>query len=176
MEFTTRRCIVKKFIPEYISIMYDGWGTDKDVGMFLLGYKENMSLDEFKAFILNTYKPDYNDISVIQEKSTSNIIGYINLYQEDSRSKSVIIVIHKSSWNKQYGREVLQELADIEKKNGLGSLYATCDEHNYAAQKILDATGFELIDNLPGERMSLDGRVGDEYLYELEMIRVHYDT
>ena len=74
MEFTTSRCTIKNFISEYISIMYEGWGTDRDVGMYLLDFKEDMTLDEFKSYILETYKSDYNDISVIQEKSSNNII------------------------------------------------------------------------------------------------------
>lgn len=176
MECTTRRCIIKNFIPEYISVMYEAWGTNRDVGMYLLGFKENMSLDEFKSYILNTYKPEYNDISVIQEKETNKIIGYIDLYKEDSRSKSVVLVIHKDSWGHGYGKEVLKKVAEIESKNGLGSLYATCDEHNIAAQHVLEAADFELIDNIPGDRLDLDGNVGDEFLYELEIIRVHYDT
>ena len=60
--------------------------------------------------------------------------------------------------------------------NCLGSLYATCDEHNIAAQHVLEAADFELIDNIPGDRLDLDGNVGDEFLYELEIIRVRYDT
>ena len=143
MEFTTRKCEVKKFIPEYFSIMYDSWGTDREVGMYLLGFKENMSLDEFKDYILNTYKADSNDISIIQDKETNKVIGYINLYKEDSRSKSVTLVLKKDKWNHGYGTEVLSKLAELEKTNGLGSL---------------------------------NGNLGDEYLYELEMIRVKYDT
>jgi RimJ/RimL family protein N-acetyltransferase len=176
MECTTRRCIIKNFIAEYLTVMYDSWGTDREVGMYLLGFEDNMSLDEFKSFILNTYKPEYNDISVIQDKETNKIIGYVNLYKEDSRSKSITIVIEKDSWGHGYGKEVLKKIAEIESKNGLGSLYATCDEHNIAAQHILEAAGFDLIDNIPGERIDLDGNIGDEFLYELEIIRVHYDT
>ena len=176
MEFTTRRCIVKDFIPEYISIMYESWGTDREVGMYLPGFKENMTIEEFQKFIMGTYRPDYNDISIVQDKETNKVIGYINLYKEDSRSKSVTVVIHKDNWAHGYGKEVLKKVCEIEKKNGLGSLYATCDEHDIGTQKILEAADFELIDNIPGERTDLDGNVGDEFLYELEMIRVHYDT
>ena len=176
MEFTTRRCEVKKFIPEYISIMYNSWGTDRDVGMYLLDFKENMSEDDFKSYILSNYKEGYTELLVIKEKNTNDLIGYINLFKEDSRSKSVTIVLNKDKWNHGYGKEVLQKLAELEKKDGLGSLYATCDEHNEGAQEILEAAGFELIDNIPGDRVDLNGNVGDELLYELEMIRVHYDT
>ena len=176
MEFSTKRCDVKKFIPEYISIMYETLGTDREVGMYLLGFKDNMSIDEYKQYILGTYKEDYNEILIIQEKNTNEIIGYLDLYKEDSRSKSVILVVKKDKWGKGYGTEVLQKLVELEKANGLGSLYATCDEHNISAQNVLEAAGFELIDNIPGDRVDLNGNIGDEYLYELEMIRVKYDT
>ncbi len=176
MEFTTRRCEIKKFIPEYISIMYDAWGKDREVGMYLLDFKENMSLDEFKQYILGNYKEGYTEILVIKEKSTNDIIGYLNLYKEDSRSKSVTFVIHKDKWKHGFGKEVIQKLAELEKKEGLGSLYAACDEHNEGAQEVLEAAGFELIDNIPGDRVDLNGNIGDEFLYELEMIRVKYDT
>lgn len=176
MEFTTRRCDIKKFIPEYISIMYDSFAKDRDTGMYLLDFKENMTLDDYKQYILGSFKPEYNELLVVQEKATNEIIGYIDLYKEDSRSKSVILVIKKDKWGKGFGTEVLQKLAELEKKNGLGSLYAACDEHNIGAQNVLEAAGFELIDNIPGDRVDLDGNVGDEFLYELEMIRVKYDT
>ena len=176
MEFTTRRCEIKKFIPEYISIMYESWGTDREVGMYLLDFKENMDVDSFKQYIFSNYKEDYTEILVIKEKSSNELIGYINLFKEDSRSKSVTIVIKKDKWNHGYGTEVLSKLAELEKANGLGSLYATCDEHNEYAQEMLETAGFELIDSIPGDRVDLNGVVGDEYLYELEMIRVKYDT
>ena len=34
MEFETKNLEVKKFIPEYISVMYESWGTDKEVGKY----------------------------------------------------------------------------------------------------------------------------------------------
>ena len=176
MEFTTRRCDVKKFIIEYIPVMYSAWGHDKETGNYLVDYNPDFSEEGFKKYIVNTYKPEYNDISVIQEKNTNEIIGYINLYKEDARSKSITFVIHKNVWNKGYAKEVIGKCVELLKAEGLGSLYATCDSHNIAAQHVLEATGFELIDNIPGGRVSLDGELGDEFLYEVEMIRVHYDT
>ena len=177
MEFTTRRCEIKKFIPEYISIMYDSWGTDREVGMYLLDFKENMSIDEFKAFLLGkNYNEDYLDISIIKDKQSNEVIGYVSLFKEDSRSKSINIVINKNNWNHGYAKEVVNKIVEIERSNGLGSLYAACDEHNEGIQHVLENAGFELIDNIPGERTDLNGNMGDEYLYELEMIRVKYDT
>ena len=35
-------------------------------------------------------------------------------------------------------------------------------------------SGFECIDKIPGDRVDVNGEVGDELLYELELIRVQY--
>ncbi|MBR6073007.1 MAG: GNAT family N-acetyltransferase [Bacilli bacterium] len=177
MEFTTRRCEIKKFIPEYISILYDLIGKDRDVGMYLLDYKENMSIDDFKAFLFGkNYNENILDISIIKDKQTNDVLGYVSLFKEDSRSKSINIVLGKDYWNRGYGKEVVKKIAEMEKANGLGSLYAACNENDERIQKVLENADFELIDNMPGERKDLNGKIGDEFLYELEMIRVKYDT
>ena len=177
MEFTTRRCEIKKFIPEYISILYDLIGTDRDVGMYLLDYKENMTIDDFRLFLFGkNYNENILDISVIIDKQNNDVLGYISLFKEDSRSKSINIVLGKQYWNHGYGKEIVKKIAEMEKANGLGSLYAACHQLNVAVQEVLENADFELIDNIPGGRIDLDGHVGDEFLYELEMIRVKYDT
>ena len=177
MEFTTRRCEVLKFIPEYISILYDLIGKDREVGMYLLNYSENMDIEQFKSFLFGkNYNENILDISVIKDKQSNEVIGYVSLFKEDSRSKSINIVLGKAYWNHGYGKEVVKKIAEMEKANGLGSLYAACDEHNEGIQEVLESAGFELIDNIPGDRKDLNGNVGDEFLYELEMIRVKYDT
>ena len=108
MEFTTRRLIIKKFIPEYISLMYETWGSDLDVLRYIPEMKDIHSIDDFTDYIMRAYKDEYLIRSVIQEKDTNKIIGYVFLYQEDSRSKSVNIFIEKSHWGKGYGTEVLK--------------------------------------------------------------------
>ena len=47
--------LIKKFIPEYISIMYETWGTDKDVGMYMPGFKVDWNLEGFKDYILKNW-------------------------------------------------------------------------------------------------------------------------
>jgi len=175
MEFTTRRLIVKKFIPEYIPIMFETWGKDIEVGRYLPGFKKDFDMDSFTYFILGTLKDEYNDKSVIKLKEDNTVIGYLSLYQEDSRSKSVNLVIMKDYWDHGYGKEVMKQVVNLLKKDGLGSLYATCDSNNLRTQKVLEESGFELIDEIEGDRKDIDGNIGDELLYEVEMIRVKYN-
>lgn len=174
MEFETKNLEVKKFIPEYISVMYEAWGTDKEVGKYLPGFRVDWDLDGFTNYIINTYKDDYHTRLIIKEKKTNKIIGNISLYQEDSRSKSVNIWIVKDYWNKGYGTEALKKIVEELKKTNLGSIYATCDGRNIGAKTILEKAGFELIDTIPNYREDIDGNIGDELLYEIELIRVQY--
>ena len=39
MEFESKHLLIKKFIPEYIGVMYDTWGTDKEVGRYMPGFR-----------------------------------------------------------------------------------------------------------------------------------------
>lgn len=169
MEFTTRRLIIKKFIPEYISLMYESWGKDIEVLKYVPEMKKDYTLDEFTDYIMRAYKQEYLTRSVIQEKDTNKIIGYIFLYQEDSRSKSINIFIEKAYWNKGYGTEVLKSVIREMKKAHLECLYATCDGRNIGAKMMLEKSGFELIDTIKNYRRDIDGVIGDELLYELEL-------
>ena len=71
MEFTTRRLIIKKFIPEYISLMYETWGSDLDVLRYIPEMKDIHSIDDFTDYIMRAYKDEYLIRSVIQEKETN---------------------------------------------------------------------------------------------------------
>lgn len=166
MEFDTRRLSIKKFIPEYIEVMYETWGTDKDVGMYMPGFRIDWDIDGFADYILRTYKDEYHTRAVIQEKKSNKIIGNISIYQEDSKSKSVTIWLLKEYWNLGYGNEALKGIIKELKKTKISSLYATCDGRNIGAVKILEKNGFELIDKIEDSREDLDGNLGDEYLYE----------
>ena len=84
------------------------------------------------------------------------------------------IYISKEYWNHGYGHEVLSAIVRRCKKEGLGSVYATCDSRNTGAIKILERNGFECIDKIVGDRVDVNGEVGDELLSELELIRVQY--
>lgn len=174
MEFETKNLEVKKFIPEYISIMYEAWGKDKEVGKYLPGFRVDWDLEGFTNYIIGTYKDDNYSRSIIKDKKTNKVIGNISLYQEDSRSKSVNIWLIKDYWGKGLGTEALKKTVDELKKTNLGSIYATCDGRNLAAKVILEKAGFELIDTIPNYREDIDGNIGDELLYEIELIRVQY--
>ena len=174
MEFETKNLEVKKFIPEYINIMYQTWGTDREVGKYMPGFKVDWNIEEFTDYIIRTYKDEYHTRLIIKEKKTNRIIGNVSLYQEDSRSKSVNIWLMKEVWNKGYGEEVLKGIIKELKKTDLGSIYATCDARNIAATTILERSEFELIDSIPNYREDIDGNIGDELLYEIELKRVYY--
>jgi len=169
MEFETKHLIVKKFIPEYISIMYETWGTDKEVGRYMPGFRIDWDINGFTDYILKTYKDAYHTRLVIQEKSTHKIVGNISLYQEDSRSKSLTIWLMKDCWNKGYGTEAAQGVIDELKKTDLECIYATCDERNISASKVLEKCGFELLDKIDDCRKDIDGVIGNELLYDLEI-------
>lgn len=174
MEFETKNLEVKKFIPEYITIMYESWGTDREVGKYMPGFKVDWDIEGFTDYIIRTYKDEYHTRLIIKEKQSNSIIGNISLYQEDSRSKSVNIWLVKDYWNKGYGTEVLKELVKRLSKTDLGSIYATCDARNIGAKIILERAGFELIDSIPNYREDIDGNIGDELLYEIELKKVQY--
>lgn len=170
MEFETKHLIIKKFIPEYISLMYETWGTDKEVGRYMPGFKVDWDIDGFADYILKTYKDEYHTRAIIQEKESNKVIGNISIYQEDSRSKSVTLWIVKDYWGKGYGTEALKGIIKVLKKEkGLESLYATCDGRNLGARSVLERNLFELIDEIPDYRVDIDGNPGPELLYELEM-------
>ncbi len=174
MEFETKNLEFKKFIPEYISVMYEAWGKDKEVGKYLPGFRVDWDLEGFTNYIIGTYKDDYYERLIIKDKKTNKVIGNISLYQEDSRSKSVNIWLIKDYWGKGFGTEALTKTVEELKKTNLGSIYATCDGRNEAAKIILERAGFELIDTIPNYREDIDGNIGDELLYEIELIRVQY--
>lgn len=167
MEFDTKNLIVKKFIPEYIGVMYETWGTDKEVGRYMPGFRTDWSESEFSDYVYKTYKDEYHTRAVIQEKETNKIIGNISLYQEDSRSQSINIWLIRNYWGYGYGKEVMKGILKVLKKTKLESLYATTDSRNIAANKILEKYNFELIDTIKDGRMDIDGAPGDELLYEL---------
>lgn len=169
MEFDTRRLIIKKFIPEYIGIMYETWGNDIDTLKFLPEIKTDMTIDDFAEYIMKTFKNNLYTRSVIQNKDSHDIIGSISLFQEDSRSKSVVIIITKDNWNKGYGTEVLKGVIKFLKKQKVECIYATCDGRNIGATKMCEKSGFELIDTIEDYREDCNHNIGSEYLYELEL-------
>jgi RimJ/RimL family protein N-acetyltransferase len=173
MEFETKQVVVKKFIPEYINIMYSTWGTDREVGRYMPGFQTEWDIEGFTDYIIRTYKDEYHTRAVIQDKKTNKIIGNISIYQEDSRSKSVNLWIIQEYWNKGIGTEVLKGIAAHYKKEmkttKIESLYATCDGRNIGAKRMLEKANFELIDTIPEYRLDIDGTPGDELLYELEL-------
>lgn len=174
MEFTTRRLEVHKVTVEYIPIMFKIWDRENEVGKYIPDYDPNWTEETFTEHIVNTFRSDLYDRGVIKLKDTNEIIGYASVYREDSRSKSVNIYIGKDYWGHGYGHEVLSAIVRRCKKEGLGSVYATCDSRNIGAIKILERDGFECIDKIVGDRVDVNGEVGDELLYELELIRVQY--
>lgn len=169
MEFDTRRLLIKKFIPEYISLMYETWGTDDDVGKYMVGFRTDWNLDEFSDYIMKTYKDEHHTRCVIQNKKDNKIIGNISLYQEDSRSKSINVWLIKEVWNKGYGTEVLAGILKYFKKSNIECLYATCDHRNLGAIRMLEKNNFECIDKIEASREDINGELGDELLYELEL-------
>ncbi len=169
MEFETKHLIVKKFIPEYISIMYETWGTDKEVGRYMPGFRVDWDINGFTDYILKTYKDAYHTRLVIQEKSTHKIVGNISLYQEDSRSKSLTIWLMQDCWNKGYGTEAAGGVIAELRKTDLECIYATCDERNVSAARVLEKCGFECIDKIENCRKDIDGVIGNELLYDLEI-------
>lgn len=169
MEFETRKVVVKKFIPEYIKIMYETWGTDREVGKYMPGFRVDWDIEGFTDHIIRAYKDEYHTRAVIQDKETNKIIGNISLYQEDSRSQSINLWIIKEYWGRGIGTEVLKGIIRELKKTKLESLYATCDGRNIGAVRILEKNNFELIDKISGYRTDIDGNPGDELLYELQL-------
>ena len=174
MELDTRRLEIRKFIPEYLSLMFDIWGNDREVGKYVPEFDPDWTFDTFKEHIINTFRNQDYERYIIKEKKENKVIGYISLFQEDSRSKSINIYIKKEEWNKGYATEALSAVSTYLRKDGLGSIYATCDHRNIGAVKVLEKNNFEQIDKIPDERVDIDGEVGDELLYELELIRVLY--
>lgn len=171
MEFETRKLFIKKFIPEYLDIMYETWGTDKEVGRYIPGFRIDWDINDFSEYVLKTYQDNNHTRYIIQEKSSNDIIGNISLYQEDSSSKSIMIWLITSAWNKGYGEEAFKAIVKEYKKKSynLNSLYATCDKRNEAMVKILESCGFELIDEIKDSRTDIDGVLGTELLYELQL-------
>ncbi len=174
MEFTTRRLEIKKVIPEYIPVMFKIFDREHEVGKYIPSYDPNWTVETFTEHIINTFRSDLYDRGVIKLKETNEIIGYASVYKEDSRSKSVNIYLAKEYWGHGYGHEVMAAIVRRLKKEGLGSVYATCDSRNIGAIKILERSDFECIDKIENERVDVNGEVGDELLYELELIRVQY--
>lgn len=169
MEFETKRLAIKKFIPEYIGIMYDTWATDDEVLRYMPEYKHDWSIDEFAETIMRGYKNDSCKYMLIQKIESKEIIGLVSLYQEDSSSKSVNIVIIKDEWNKGYATEVLKSIIKTLKKQKIECIYATCDGRNIGANRVCEKCKFELIDKIDNYRVDIDGVLGVEYLYELEL-------
>ena len=124
---------------------------------------------------MHTFRYEDYERCILKERKSNEVIGYISIFQEDSRSKSINIYIKKDYWNKGYGTEALAGLVEILKAEGVGSIYATCDKRNVGASMMLEKNKFECIDVIPDERVDIDGKVGDELLYELEIIRVLYN-
>ncbi len=169
MEFITKNLEIKKFIPEYIPVMYKSWGTDREVAKYMPGFRVDWTLEEFTEYIIKTHRDEYYTRALIKEKNSNQVIGNISLYQEDSRSKSVNLWLTRDSWNKGYGTEALKGVVKELKKTDLGSIYATCDGRNIGAKTILERAEFELIDKIPNYREDIDGNIGDELLFEIEL-------
>lgn len=171
MEFETRRIKAFKFIPEYLDIMYNTWGTNREVGRYIPGFRIDWDINDFTEYVLKTFNDPNHTRLILQDKNTNEIIGNISLYQEDKNSKSVSLWLIPSAWRKGLGTDTLKGLIRVLKKEKLGSLYATCDKRNVACVKMLEKCNFELIDDIPECRIDIDGVLGDELLYELEITK-----
>lgn len=173
MEFDTKRLEIKKFIPEYISVLYNSL-VNRDVLRYVEDINPGWNLEEFTEYIVDLYQDENYQRSLIKLKSENKIIGTILLFREDKRSKSIKILIDADYWNKGYGKEALAGATEFLKAEGIGSIYATCDSRNISARKMLDGNKYENIDSIPEFTKDVDGNIGDELLYELEIIRVSY--
>lgn len=173
MEFDTKRLEIRKFMAEYIPVLYSSL-VNRDVLRYVEDINPGWIEDEFKEYIVDLIQDEDYQISLIKEKQFNKIIGMITLFREDKRSKSIKILIDADYWNKGYGKEALTGATEFLKAEGLGSIYATCDSRNIGAKKMLDAVKYENIDSIPEFSKDVDGYLGDELLYELEIIRVSY--
>ena len=150
MEFTTRRLEIKKVIPEYIPIMFKIWDRENEVGKYIPEYDPNWDVDAFKEHIINTFRSDLYERGVIKLKDSNEIIGYVSVYREDSRSKSVNIYIAKEYWNHGYGHEVLSSIVKRLKKEGknempLDMLIDLYDAHGIPPETVVEMAGDDFI-------------------------------
>ena len=134
--------------------------------------------------LLKQYEKDKNILNSLNQANLYPSINYEDYYQTSSSSKEDyllhriqlkqeltkrIIFIEKSHWGKGYGTEVLKSVIREMKKSHLECLYATCDGRNIGAKLMFEKAGFELIDTIKDYRKDIEGNIGDELLYELEL-------
>lgn len=168
MEFDTRRLIIKKFIPEYINVMFELWGNNENVAKYLIDYRYDWDMDEYKESILREYQDNKNNMLVVLDKESNNVVGNVKLHEEDFGT-SVEIWIKDTEWNKGYGYELLKGIIKYAKKNKISVLYASVNSNNIGGKTILDKCEFELLDTIKDALEDNDGVVGDELLYEFDL-------
>ncbi|MGN0640190.1 MAG: GNAT family N-acetyltransferase [Oscillospiraceae bacterium] len=158
----TSRLFIRNFEKDDARSCFEGWGKDKNLGKFILGYP--MEFEQMKALV-SAWSEDEN-AWVIVEKESQNCIGYVTV---DIPYKALEIgeigyVIGERFQNKGYAYEAISRVVrEYLFNRELYMLEAKYNASNIASGKLLKKLGFRVdgelrnrrIDFASGERRNL---------------------
>lgn len=158
----TSRLLIRNFEKNDAHSCFEGWGKDKNLGKFILGYP--MEEEQMKALV-SAWSENEN-AWVIVEKGSQNCIGYVtvDIPYKELEIGEIGYVIGERFQNKGYAYEAISRVIHEYLFNrGLYMLEAKYNASNIASGKLLKKLGFRVdgelrnrrIDFVSGERRNL---------------------
>ena len=137
----TDRFLLRHFMKEDIEGCLEGWGRDKKLGDYILGYP--MDIGGMSDFVLNLSSNP--NAWLILEKDENKPIGYItfDIPYAQLEVAEVGYVLGEKYQHKGYAREALMKLMKVYfERKGIYMIEAKYNENNSASANLLKMLGF----------------------------------
>lgn len=141
-----------------IRIYFKKFSTEEDFNYFskLTFNEEVMIMNYGRVFTLEESKKFYQGILSVNskhevlgyfkvfEKTIDDFIGLAAIYTDDDLAEAEVeYMLLPEYWGKGYGGEIVGELLEVAKTEGINKVTATIDPKNIASRKILTNNGFK---------------------------------
>lgn len=151
----TNRLFIRNFVIEDTHSCFKGWGRDKNLGKYILGYPTEE--EQMEAFV-DGWSKNIN-AWVIIEKESQNCIGYVTIdipYIQLGIGE-IGYVIGEHFQNKGYAYEALKcILWEYLVNRGLYMLEAKYNVSNIASGNLLKKLGFQVDGELRNRRIDIE--------------------
>ena len=151
----TSRLLIRNFEKDDAHSCFEGWGKDKNLGKFILGYP--MEEKQMKALV-SAWSGNEN-AWVIVEKESGNCIGYItvDIPYKELEIGEIGYVIGERFQNKGYAYEAINRIVQEYLFNkGLYMLEAKYNASNIASGNLLKKLGFQVDGELRNRRIDFE--------------------
>ena len=171
MIFSTKRLIIREFQPSDLEAIHQ-YAGEEHVSQFQAWGPNTVEqtqsfLGDALDFITNRPRLSYE--LGITLKSTGELIGGCGIFiQKKAINKAMIgYTLNPRFWGNGFATEATQGLILFGKNQlSLETIQATCDVENLASKRVLEKSGFELLETIENHTIQ-KGKMRSSFLFEL---------